>query len=178
MRGLCATLAAGWGGQWEPKRRGPPNVVEFGVQGERRVIKWGIPPTAGLLGPKTGWPLSQWDCEGMGKDERGHLGLFLHLTARSKDRFVKNYPEGSGHRWEGSRRGTWSPHNQNDGERQWQGRGAWGGGARELFPPEPTGFSVSYARGSGGKSPNNALFSQYFSFLGTSQGKLSLPKWP
>lgn len=56
--------------------------------------------------------------------------------------------------------------------------GSLGAGGGELFPPEPTGFSVIYARRNGGKSPNNALFPQYFSFLGTSQGKLSLPKWP
>lgn len=113
----------------------------------------------------------------MGKGERGHLGLFLHLTAQKTDLLKTIQRNLGGHGWGGSRRGTWSPHNQNDGERQWQGQGAWGV-ARELFPPEPTGFSVSYARRSGGKSPNNALFSQYFSFLGTSQGKLSLPKWP
>lgn len=54
------------------------------------------------------------------------------------------------------------------------------GGAEELFPPEPASFSVTYARRSGGKKPNKAFFFsfQYFSFLGTSQGKLSLPKWP
>lgn len=84
---------------------------------------------------------------------------------------------------------AWSPRNRNDGERERKREKKGGGetrgqenlgGAEELFPPEPASFSVTYARRSGGKKPNKAFFFsfQYFSFLGTSQGKLSLPKWP
>lgn len=97
----------------------------------------------------------------MGEGLRGHLGLFPHLQAQSKDRFVKNHLEGFGgtQGWApGEARG---PHTTKTMVRDNGGAGEPGGGW-ELFPPEPTGFSVTYARGSGGKSPNNALFSSVF----------------
>ena len=69
----------------------------------------------------------------------------------------------------------WSPHNatveQTVGKKGGGGQDGEGG----LFPQEPESFSVGHASRSGGKGPHSH---QYLSFLGTSQGKLSLPKWP
>lgn len=117
----------------------------------------GVSPTAALLGPKMGWPLPQW---GHREGERGHLGLFPRLTARSEERFVKNHPDGTGGTREGAPGEARGPHTTKTMVRD-NGGAREPGGGRELFPPEPTGFSVTYARGSGGKSPNNALFSVF-----------------
>lgn len=70
----------------------------------------------------------------MGEGLRGHLGLFPHLQAQSKDRFVKNHLEGFGgtQGWApGEARG---PHTTKTMVRDNGGAGEPGGGLGALSP--------------------------------------------
>lgn len=99
-RGLCVPPCSRMGGTAGAKMGGPPDVVEFGEKEEWGVIKWDIPPQQDRRDQNGAAPatVGLWE---HGEGERGHLGLFPHLTARSKEGFVKNHPEGMGGHEEG-----------------------------------------------------------------------------
>lgn len=73
----------------------------------------------------------------------------------------------------GGAEATRGPHGTH-GERE---KGETGGA--QLLPPRAQGLLCSLRPPGWGEKPDKGWdLPQYFSFLGTSQGKLSLPKWP
>lgn len=93
---------------------------------------------------------------------RRHTRIFLCLKRSRRAR-------------RGEARGrAWSPRNRKrwrETEKREKNRGGGTRGGRELFPPEPASFSVAYARGNGGKKPEQGGFVLIFEFFGHFPGE-------
>lgn len=141
------------------------------------MIKWVISPLQDCWDPEQGSPYHSGTVGAWGRVREGTWAF--SPSHSSEDRFVKNYPEESGGTRVGGAPGeAHGPHTTKTMVRD-NGRagepGEWPGSS---FPQSPRASLYPTPAGVGGKALTMLFFSQYFSFLGTSQGKLSLPKWP
>lgn len=94
------------------------------------------PPQQDCWDPAQGGPRHRATVGAQGRVREGTWAFFSISELGVKTDLLKTIRRDLGrHGVGGSRRGTWSPHNQNDGERQWRGRGAWGAGSS--FPQSP-----------------------------------------